>query len=146
MAEASGLNLLIDRDVNLDQPVTLSLRNTLAEDALKIIFSNLDCFYSIDNNVLRVEATGTRIFELGHPALVNTYSMSVGGDILSAAGAGGIRFLGFTGNITDEYHGKTGGNPRRYRHGSTDAESDGKENYRDQRRYGRPHQNLVRKR
>ena len=88
MAEASGLNLLIDKDVYLDQPVTLSLRNVLAEDALKTIFSNLDYFYSIENNVLKVEAMGTRIFELGHPALVSTYSMDVGGDILSSSGNG----------------------------------------------------------
>ena len=100
MAEASGLNLLIDRDVNLDQPVTLSLRNTLAEDALKIIFSNLDCFYTIDNNVLRVEAMSTRVFELGHPALVNTYSMAVGGDILSA-GAGGLKGTITSGSSSD---------------------------------------------
>ena len=101
MAEASGLNLLIDRDVYLEQPVTLSLRNTLAEDALKTIFSNLDCFYTIENNVLKVEAMGTRIFELGHPALVNTYSMAVGGDILSSAGAGGLKGTITSGNSAD---------------------------------------------
>lgn len=91
LADASGLNLLVDKDVNLDQRVTLSLRNSLAEDALKTIFSNLDSFYTIDNNVLKVEAMGTRVFELGHPALVNTYSMDVGGDILSASGANGLK-------------------------------------------------------
>ncbi len=102
MAEASGLNLLIDRDVYLDQPVTLSLRNVLAEDALKIIFSNLDCFYTIENNVLRVDAMGTKVFELGHPALVNTYSMSVGGDILAAGGsASGLKGSITSGNSAD---------------------------------------------
>jgi MSHA type pilus biogenesis protein MshL len=90
MAEASGLNLMIDRDVALDQPVTLSLKNTLAEDALKTIFSNLDCFYTIENNVLKVEAVGSRIFELGHPALVNTYSMDIGGNISGAGMKGAI--------------------------------------------------------
>ncbi len=85
VAEASGLNLLIDRDVPLDQPVTLSLRNVSAEDALKSIFSSVDCFYTVTNNLLRVESLGTKIFELGHPALVNTYSIDVGGDILGGA-------------------------------------------------------------
>ena len=100
LAEASGLNLLIDRDVNLDQRVTLSLKNTLAEDALSIIFSDLDYFYSIDNNVLKVETTATRIFELGHPALVNTYAMDVGGDILSTSG-NGLKGTITTGNKAD---------------------------------------------
>lgn len=85
VAEASGLNLVIDRDVALDQPVTLSLRNVSADDALKTIFSSVDCFYTVSNNILKVEAVGTKVFELGHPALVNTYSVDVGGDILGGA-------------------------------------------------------------
>ena len=101
LAEASGLNLLIDRDVNLEQRVTLSLKNALAEDALKTIFSNLDYFYSIDNNVLKVEAMGTKIFELGHPALVNSYSMDVGGDILSSSGVNGLKGTISSGNKAD---------------------------------------------
>ncbi len=92
VAEASALNLLIDRDVPLDQPITLSLKNVIAEDALKSIFATVDCFYTITGNLLRVESMGTRLFELGHPALVGNYSVDVGGDILggamvSAAGA-----------------------------------------------------------
>lgn len=84
IADASGLNLMIDRDVPLDQPITLSLKNATAEDALKSVFSSADCFYTITNNVLKVESVGTRVFELGHPALVNSYSMDVGGNISGA--------------------------------------------------------------
>ena len=106
VAEASGLNLLIDRDVPLDQPVTLSLRNVSAEDALKTIFSTVDCFYTISGNVLKVESVGTKVFELGHPALVNTYSVDVGGDILggamnvAAAGSSGSGSSNLKGSIT----------------------------------------------
>ena len=89
IADASGLNLLVDRDVPLDQPMTLSLRNATAEDALKTIFSSADCFYTITNNVLKVESVGTRVFELGHPALVNSYSMDIGGDISGSSGLKG---------------------------------------------------------
>jgi MSHA type pilus biogenesis protein MshL len=85
VAEASGLNLLIDNDVALDQPITLSLRNVSAEDALKTIFSSVNCFYTVTNNMLKVESVRTKVFELGHPALVNTYSIDVGGDILGGA-------------------------------------------------------------
>ena len=90
IANASGLNLLVDRDVPLDQPMTLSLRNATAEDALKTVFSSADCFYTITNNVLKVESVGTRVFELGHPALVNSYSMDVGGNISGAGMSGSI--------------------------------------------------------
>lgn len=90
IANATGLNLLVDRDVPLDQPMTLSIRNATAEDALKAIFSSADCFYTITNNVLKVESAGTRIFELGHPALVNSYSMDIGGNISGAGMSGAI--------------------------------------------------------
>ncbi len=90
IANATGLNLLVDKDVALDQPMTLSLRNASAEDALKAIFSSADCFYTITNNVLKVESTGTRIFELGHPALTNTYAVNVGGNISGSGMSGAI--------------------------------------------------------
>ncbi|MDD5284970.1 MAG: pilus (MSHA type) biogenesis protein MshL [Desulfuromonadaceae bacterium] len=85
LAESSGLNLLIDRDVALDQSVTLTLRNVSAQEALKDIFSSVDCFYTIQGNTLKVASVTTKIFELGHPALINSYSMDVGGDILGGA-------------------------------------------------------------
>lgn len=85
LAEAGGLNLLVDRDVALDQQVTLSLRNVTAQEALKSIFSSVDYFYTLQGNTLKVESVATRVFELGHPALVNSYSMDVGGDILGGA-------------------------------------------------------------
>jgi len=101
IADASGLNLMIESDVPIDQPMTLSLKNISAEDAMKAIFSNIDCFYTIENNVLRVESVSTKIMELGHPALVNTYSMDVGGDILSASAGGGLKGTITSGSKSD---------------------------------------------
>ncbi len=107
LAEAGGLNLLIGSGVPLDQPVTLSLRNVTAQDALKALFSSVDCFYSIQGNVLKVESVSTKIFELGHPALVGSYSIDVGGDILggamvtasSSTGSGGTSSSNLKGSI-----------------------------------------------
>lgn len=90
IADSSGLNLMADRDVPLDQPMTLSLRNTTAEEALKTVVSSADCFYTVSNNVIKVESIGTRVFELGHPALVNSYSMDIGGNISGAGMSGAI--------------------------------------------------------
>jgi MSHA type pilus biogenesis protein MshL len=91
IANASGLNLLADRDVPLDLPMTLSLRNATAEDALKTVVANADCFYTITNNVIKIESVSTRVFEMGHPALINTYSMDVGGSASTAGMSGSIR-------------------------------------------------------
>jgi MSHA type pilus biogenesis protein MshL len=101
IANAGGLNLLIDGDVDLEQRVTLSIRHALVGDALDLIFSNLDYFYTIDNNLLKVSASETRIFELGQPALVNSFAMDVGGDILSSSGLHGLKGTITSGNKGD---------------------------------------------
>ena len=85
VAEATSLNLVMDKWVNPETPVTLTLKNISAEEALNIIFSSVDYFYAVKDNILFVKAVDSRIFELGHPAIVQNYEFSVGGDILGGA-------------------------------------------------------------
>jgi MSHA type pilus biogenesis protein MshL len=89
IAESTGLNLVFESGVNSETTLNLNLKNVTVEDALNIIFSSVDYFYSIENNMLIVKAVETKIFELGHPAIVQTYSVDVGGDILGATTSGG---------------------------------------------------------
>jgi MSHA biogenesis protein MshL len=85
IADATGLNLVMDKEVNPEIPVTLTLKNVTAEDALSKVFSSVDYFYTIKDNMLYVKVTDTRIYELGHPAVIQTYSTDLGGDMLGAA-------------------------------------------------------------
>jgi hypothetical protein len=98
IAEATGLNLVMDSDVNPEIPVTLSLKNVTADDALNKVFASVDYFYTIKDNMLYIKATDTKIYELGHPAIIQTYSTDLGGDILGAAmsgsGTGGSHLKG----------------------------------------------------
>lgn len=92
IADTAGLNLVIGEGVQQDRSVTITLKRVTADDALTTILNSANYFYTIRNNTLTVSATGTKVFELGHPALLQGYSVDVGGDILgSAAGltAGG---------------------------------------------------------
>lgn len=107
IAEATGLNLVMEKGVAAETPVTLTLKNVTAEDALNTIFTSVDYFYAVKDNMLLVKAVDTRIFELGHPAIVQTYNVDVGGDILGgatgSATTGGVTTGGATtikGNIT----------------------------------------------
>lgn len=109
IAEASGLNLMINRDVLLDLPVTLTLRNVTCENALAAIFSTLDYSYTIKDNMLMVEATTTRMFELGHPALVQGYSLDIGGDILGGAIAAGGSSSASSSSVTGSTSSSTAG-------------------------------------
>lgn len=92
IADAAGLNLIIGDGVQQERPITITLKRVTADDALSTILTSADYFYTVKDNILSVEATGSKAFELGHPALIQGYNVDVGGDILgSAAGltAGG---------------------------------------------------------
>lgn len=91
ISEATSMNLVMETGVISETPINMSIKNVSAEDALNTIFSAVDYFYSIKDNMLTVKATDTKMFELGHPAITQTYNTDVGGDILSgaAASAGG---------------------------------------------------------
>jgi MSHA type pilus biogenesis protein MshL len=89
VAQATSLNLVMEKDVNPEVPVTLTLTNVTAEDALKTIFSAVDYFYAIKNNLLIVKATETKTFELGFPAILQQYQTELGGDIVGAGEVSG---------------------------------------------------------
>lgn len=92
VAEASSLNLVIGKGVDPEIKVNLALKNVTAEYALSTIFSSVDYFYTVKENMLVIKAVDTRLFELGHPPLEQRYAIDVGGDILSGttSGSGGI--------------------------------------------------------
>lgn len=85
IADSAGLNLIIGDGVQQDRPITITLKRVTADDALATILNSVDYFYTLKDNILTVEATGTKAFELGHPALVQGYNVDVGGDILGSA-------------------------------------------------------------
>ncbi|RMG69596.1 MAG: pilus (MSHA type) biogenesis protein MshL [Nitrospirae bacterium] len=85
IAETVNLNLVMERGVNPDTPVTMTLKDIRAGDALDIVLSSTDYFYRIDGNVLYVSAYRTKTFEFGFPPLVQDYTVDLGGDILGSS-------------------------------------------------------------
>lgn len=102
IADAAGLNLIIGEGVQQDRAITITLKRVTADDALSTILNSADYFYNIKGNILSVEATGTKVFELGHPALVQGYNVEVGGDILGSA-------VGLTANSSGNSGSSSGG-------------------------------------
>ncbi|MEW6162905.1 MAG: pilus (MSHA type) biogenesis protein MshL [Nitrospirota bacterium] len=88
IAEATGLNLVMEKGVNPEIPLTVTLKHISAEDALNIIVASVDYFYSVKENILTVKAMDTRVFEFGQPPVIQDYAVDVGGDILG--GVAGI--------------------------------------------------------
>jgi len=107
ISEAASLNVVMEKGVDPETPVNITLKNVTAEDALKTIFGSVDYFYVFKENMLYVRAADTRIFELGHPALEQKYSIDIGGDMLagatstaSSSGSSGGGGTGVKGSIT----------------------------------------------
>jgi len=85
ITETANLNLAMERGVDPELPITMTFKSLSVEDALNIITDSVDYFYSIKGNILTVKATGTEIFELGLPPVVQEYQTDLGGDILGGA-------------------------------------------------------------
>ncbi|MBN1613971.1 MAG: pilus (MSHA type) biogenesis protein MshL [Deltaproteobacteria bacterium] len=99
ISESTNLNLVMENDVNPDIPITLTLKNVTAGDALDTVFRAVDYFYTIKNNLLIVKTTDTRTFELGHPAITQSYDTDLGGDMLGAAASSGTSTSGGSSDI-----------------------------------------------
>ncbi|WP_353683563.1 pilus (MSHA type) biogenesis protein MshL [Thermodesulfovibrio sp. 3907-1M] len=82
LCKDAGLNLVIEKGVDPNVPITLVLSNVTLKDALDAVFSSTDYFYKIERNMLLVKDTDTRIFHLSTIPIQQNYSTDVGGDIL----------------------------------------------------------------
>ncbi|MBI5050799.1 MAG: pilus (MSHA type) biogenesis protein MshL [Nitrospirae bacterium] len=100
IAETASLNLVMERGVNPDLPITMTLNNMSVENALNIIFDSVDYFYLIKDNILIVKSVGTKIFELGQPNVIQDYQIDVGGDILGGSSGGEGQTTSVKGGIT----------------------------------------------
>lgn len=98
IAEATNLNLVMEKGVAPETPVTISLRNVAAEDALRTVLSSVNYFYAVKDTMLFVKAYDTKVFEIGIPPVVQSYTVEVGGNI----------FGGVTGNIAPASTGGSG--------------------------------------
>lgn len=102
IAETANLNLVMERGVQPELPVTMTFRDLSVEDALNIIFNSVDYFYSVQDNILTVKAMKTEIFEIGRPNVIQDYKIDVGGDILSGASSGGGGQTAISGGVSVE--------------------------------------------
>lgn len=105
IAKDAGLNLILDKNVDPDIPITLILSNVTLQDALDSVIASTDYFYKIERNMLKISATDTRIFHLNIFSVHQTYSTEVGGDILGGVtgaigGGGGTTSTDLRGNVS----------------------------------------------
>ncbi|MCC6503376.1 MAG: pilus (MSHA type) biogenesis protein MshL [Deltaproteobacteria bacterium] len=88
VAESASLNVIMEKGVDPETPVTIALKNMSAEEVLETVLASVDYFYTIEGNILTIKLTDTRIFEFGQPSVIQEYSVEVGGDMLGGAKSG----------------------------------------------------------
>ncbi|MDX1777221.1 MAG: STN domain-containing protein, partial [Desulfobulbales bacterium] len=86
LGKQAELNLVIERGVNYDEPVSVELYDLPLDTVLDMVLNAYGYFYDIDGNILRIKAMETKIFHFDYPLMVNTPSSNVGGDMLGSQG------------------------------------------------------------
>ncbi len=88
LAQAANLNLVMERGVDPELPITMTFKDLSVQNALNIIFNSADYFYTVRDNILIVQSMKTEMFELGQPNVIQNYQIDIGGDILSGTTSG----------------------------------------------------------
>ena len=105
VSKTAGLNLIIDRNVDNNISVTLSVKDASLEGVLDIIMQMSGCYYTLQGNILHVKEYMRRRFSVAYVHANSSSSTDLGGDMLSSATSGGSSGggQGVSGKYTLEY-------------------------------------------
>ena len=82
IAKTADLNLVIGKDVNINQKITLNLDNAPLDEALNVIMDITGYYYEIKGNILYIKQYMTKIFKIPYIHTNSSYSSELGGDVL----------------------------------------------------------------
>ena len=88
ISKIAGLNLIIDKDVENNIPVTLSVRDANLKDVLDIVMQMSGCYYVLNGNILHVKEYMRKQFNIAYVHSNSNFSTELGGDTLSTATSG----------------------------------------------------------
>ncbi len=89
ISKIAGVNLIVDRDVQSNIPVTLSVEDANLKDVLDIIMQMSGCYYILNGNILHVKEYMRKQFNIAYVHSNSSFSTQLGGDTLSTATSGG---------------------------------------------------------
>ncbi len=88
LAAEADLNLIMDKDVDREEPISIEFNNIPLKNALDNLMAVHDYFYTIKKGVLRVSGLQQRVFKIDYPLMRNNTTSEVGGDILDTSSGG----------------------------------------------------------
>jgi len=94
LARQAELNLVLSRDVDGLEPVSVEFQNLPLRQSMEEILQTFEYSYDISGNILRIKAVETRMFNFDYPLIFTKSTSDIGGDMLgsssgSSGGSGG---------------------------------------------------------
>jgi MSHA biogenesis protein MshL len=89
ISELSGLNLIIDQDVDTDIPITMSVHEASIEEVLNIVMDISGTYYTLQSNILHVKQFMQKSFIIPYVHSNTSFKTELGGDMLNSANSGG---------------------------------------------------------
>lgn len=87
ISQSAGLNLIIDKDVDTNTPVTLTLDRASTEEALDLLSDLADCSYVIKGSILHIKQYSQRTFAIPYIHSTTSFDSALGGDMLGSTGS-----------------------------------------------------------
>lgn len=88
ISKLSGLNLIVDNDVEDNVSITLSLEEAPLKEALEVVMNISGCYYLLESNILHVKQYQQRNFSIPYVHAAPSYVSELGGDVFSSASGG----------------------------------------------------------
>ena len=82
IAKTANMNLVIGKDVDINQRITLNLVNAPLKEALDIIMDMTGYYYEIKGNILYIKHYMTKVFKIPYIHTKAAYNSNLGGDVL----------------------------------------------------------------
>lgn len=89
LAQAANLNLILGKDVDRNEPVSVQINKLPLKTALDSLLSVHDYFYEIEGGILRIQGFKTAIYHIDYPLVYNNPTSKTGGDVLGGGSGGG---------------------------------------------------------
>ncbi len=89
LAQEAALNLVIDRQVQRDELISVEFANIPLQTALDNLMAVYDYHYTIKKGVIHIQALEERIFKVNYPLVYSKSESETGGDVLGSGGGGG---------------------------------------------------------
>ncbi len=85
----TGLNLVLDKDIDSDIPITISVTKAPAQDVLNTIMSMSGYHYTLQGNIIHIKSFIQKMFVIPYIQSTTSMTTDLGGDMLNSAQSGG---------------------------------------------------------